>query len=61
VLLVDGEHTVPRNPEPDTVTIIDLNGPKPKVIGEVQASSRSGLSDVDRRDCPAARRSAVVG
>ena len=39
VLLVDGERTVPRNLEPDTVTIIDLNGPKPKVIGEVQASS----------------------
>ena len=61
VLLVDGERTVPRNLEPDTVTIIDLNGPKPKVIGEVQASSRSGLSDVDRRDSPAARRSPVVG
>jgi hypothetical protein len=36
-LLVDGERTVPRSPEPDTVTIIDLNGPKPRVIGEVQA------------------------
>jgi hypothetical protein len=59
--LVDGKRTVPRNPEPDTVTIIDLNGPKPKVIGEVQASSRSGLSDVDLRESPAARRSPVVG
>jgi hypothetical protein len=59
VLLVDGERTVPRNPEPDTVTIIDLNGPKPKVIG--QASSRSGLSNVDRRDSPAAWGSPVVG
>jgi DNA-binding beta-propeller fold protein YncE len=37
VLLVDGERTVPRNPEPDTVTIIDLNGSKPKITGEVQA------------------------
>jgi hypothetical protein len=39
VLLVDGERAVPGNPERDTVTKIDLNGPKPEVMGEVQATA----------------------
>lgn len=36
VILVDGVQTVARNPPPDTVTIIDLSGPSPKVTGEVR-------------------------
>ena len=34
-VLVDGANTVPANPAPDTVTIIDLNVSPPKVIGEI--------------------------
>src|SRR5437879_1409378 len=36
-VLVDGVNTVPQNPAPDTVTIIDLSASPPKIIGEVQA------------------------
>jgi DNA-binding beta-propeller fold protein YncE len=36
-VLVDGVNTVPQNPPPDTVTIIDLSTSPPKIIGEVQA------------------------
>jgi DNA-binding beta-propeller fold protein YncE len=36
-VLVDGVNTVPQNPAPDTVTIIDLSTSPPKIIGEVQA------------------------
>lgn len=35
--LVDGANTVPNNPAPDTVTIVDLGASPPKVVGEVQA------------------------
>jgi DNA-binding beta-propeller fold protein YncE len=35
--LVDGVNTVMANPKPDTVTVIDLNGGAPRVVGEVQA------------------------
>ncbi len=36
-VLIDGVNTVPQNPVPDTVTIIDLSASPPKIIGEVQA------------------------
>ena len=36
-VLVDGVNTVPANPAPDTVTIIDLSVSPPKVLGEVTA------------------------
>lgn len=35
--LVDGVNTVSANPKPDTVTVIDLNGPAPRIVGQVQA------------------------
>ena len=35
--LIDGVQTVVRNPAPDTVTILDLGGVRPKVLGEVRA------------------------
>jgi DNA-binding beta-propeller fold protein YncE len=38
-VLVNGVNTVPENPAPDTVTIIDLGVSPPKVVGEVQAPS----------------------
>jgi DNA-binding beta-propeller fold protein YncE len=37
VALVDGNNSVPANPPPDTVTILDLGVTPPKVLGEVQA------------------------
>jgi DNA-binding beta-propeller fold protein YncE len=39
IALVDGNNTVPPNPAPDTVTILDLGVSPPKVLGEVQAPS----------------------
>src|SRR5215216_7957216 len=36
-VLVDGVNSVPANPPPDSVTIIDLAVSPPKVIGEVKA------------------------
>lgn len=36
-VLVDGANTVPANPAPDTVTIIDLNVTPPKIIAEINA------------------------
>jgi DNA-binding beta-propeller fold protein YncE len=36
-VLVDGASRMPDNPQPDTVSIIDLSSKPPKVIGEVQA------------------------
>jgi DNA-binding beta-propeller fold protein YncE len=36
-VLVDGVNTVPRNPRPDTVSIIDLNVSPPRIIAEVEA------------------------
>jgi DNA-binding beta-propeller fold protein YncE len=38
-VLVNGANTVPENPAPDTVTIIDLSVSPPKVVAEVQAPS----------------------
>jgi len=38
-ILVDGASKMPDNPAPDTVTIIDLGGSPPKVLGELQAPS----------------------
>jgi DNA-binding beta-propeller fold protein YncE len=35
--IVDGVNTVIRNAPPDTVTVIDLRGGTPKVVGEVKA------------------------
>ena len=35
--LVDGTTTVPENPAPDTVTLIDLGASPPKLVAEVQA------------------------
>ena len=35
--LVDGTTSVPENPAPDTVTLIDLGASPPKVIAEIQA------------------------
>jgi DNA-binding beta-propeller fold protein YncE len=37
VALVDGQNTVPPNPGPDTVTILDIGVSPPKIIGEVKA------------------------
>ena len=39
IALVDGANTVPANPPPDTVTILDIGVSPPKVLGEVQAPS----------------------
>src|SRR5881628_3307471 len=36
-VLVDGVNTVPANPPPDTVTIIDLGASPPKVVAEIKA------------------------
>src|SRR5258707_15203193 len=36
-VLVDGVNSVPANPPPDTVTVIDLSTNPPKVIAELQA------------------------
>lgn len=37
IALIDGVNTVPANPAPDTVTILDIGVSPPKVLGEVQA------------------------
>jgi len=34
--LIDGVQTVVKSPPPDTVTVLDLNGPRPKIIGELR-------------------------
>ena len=39
IALVNGVNTVPANPAPDTVTILDIGVSPPKVLGEVQAPS----------------------
>ena len=39
IALVDGVNTVPANPPPDTVTILDIGVSPPKVLGELQAPS----------------------
>ena len=39
IALVDGVNTVPANPPPDTVTIVDIGVSPPKVLGELQAPS----------------------
>lgn len=36
-VLVDGVNTVVRNPPPDTVTILNLDGPQPRVVADLQA------------------------
>ncbi|HYY36506.1 MAG TPA: YncE family protein, partial [Xanthobacteraceae bacterium] len=36
-VLVDGVNSVPANPPPDSITIIDLNATPPKTVAEVQA------------------------
>ena len=36
-VLVDGVNTVPPRPRPDTVTVLDLGGPVPRVLGELEA------------------------
>lgn len=37
IALVDGVNTVPANPPPDTVMVLDIGVSPPKVLGEVQA------------------------
>jgi DNA-binding beta-propeller fold protein YncE len=39
IALVDGVNTVPANPPPDTVTILDIGVSPPKVLGELNAPS----------------------
>jgi hypothetical protein len=39
IALVDGQNTVPANPPPDTVSILDIGVSPPKVLGELQAPS----------------------
>ena len=39
IALVNGINTVPENPAPDTVTILDIGVSPPKVLGELQAPS----------------------
>ncbi|HEY4249818.1 MAG TPA: beta-propeller fold lactonase family protein [Roseomonas sp.] len=34
--LVNGVNTVVANPPPDTITVLDLGGPRPRVLGEAQ-------------------------
>lgn len=34
--LVNGVNTVVANPPPDTITVVDLGGPRPRALGEVQ-------------------------
>lgn len=34
---IDGINTVPPNPKPDTVSIIDLGGPLPRIVAELDA------------------------
>jgi Lactonase, 7-bladed beta-propeller len=36
-VLIDGVNTVPQNPAPDTVTIIDLATSPPKIVAEINA------------------------
>jgi hypothetical protein len=36
-VLIDGVNSVPANPPPDTVTVIDLSATPPKVVAELQA------------------------
>jgi DNA-binding beta-propeller fold protein YncE len=36
-VLVDGVNTVVRNPAPDTVTIIDLGAPTPRIVADLRA------------------------
>lgn len=36
-VLVDGVNSVPANPPPDSITIIDLNATPPKAVAEIQA------------------------
>jgi DNA-binding beta-propeller fold protein YncE len=36
IALVDGLNTVPANPAPDTVTILDIGVSPPKILGELQ-------------------------
>ena len=38
-VLVDGASKIPANPNPDTVTVIDLGVSPPKVIAELKAPS----------------------
>ena len=39
VVLVDGVNTVPANPAPDSVTVIDLNATPPKTVAEIPVST----------------------
>jgi len=39
IALIDGVNTVPANPPPDTVTILDIGVSPPKVLAELQAPS----------------------
>jgi hypothetical protein len=39
IALVDGVNTVPPNPGPDTVTILDLGASPPKITGTVKLSN----------------------
>jgi DNA-binding beta-propeller fold protein YncE len=39
IALVNGANTIPANPPPDTVTILDIGVSPPKVLGELQAPS----------------------
>src|ERR1044072_8097762 len=39
IALIDGVNTVPANPPPDTVTILDIGVSPPKVLVELQAPS----------------------
>src|SRR5260370_17485888 len=36
-VLVDGVNSVPANPPPDTVTVVDLSTVPPRVVAELQA------------------------
>src|SRR5438552_18338521 len=52
-VLIDGVNSVPANPTPDTVTIIDLSAASPKVLAELQAPAsvvRPPLSVAVARD-----------
>ena len=39
ITLIDGVNTVPPNPAPDTVMVLDIGVAPPKVLGEVNAPS----------------------
>ena len=49
IALVDGQNTVPANPPPDTVTVLDIGVSPPKVLGEAAGAEQRGRRAAKRR------------